>query len=127
MNTESIRRAAEVIHAAEKRSTVPVTLAIALDAAGWLNTPETAAELSRLRARVAELERPEVEAKRAEIRNSYAELITQARQDRDYEGAFDVECKLRKREAQWLREDAYVSPLHQNHKISHDLPEVPRG
>lgn len=55
MNTESIRRAAEVICAAEKKSTVPVTLAIALEAAGWLNTPETADELERLRTRVKEL------------------------------------------------------------------------
>ncbi|WP_037802781.1 hypothetical protein, partial [Streptomyces resistomycificus] len=63
------------------------------------------AEVRRLRARVAELERPAVEAKRNEIRQSFAELVTQAREDRDYEGAFDVQCRLREHEEQWQRED----------------------
>lgn len=48
MNTKLIAAAAEVICAAEKKSTVPVTLAIALDAAGLLQSPGTAAELARL-------------------------------------------------------------------------------
>lgn len=64
------------------------------------------AELNNLRARLRELERPAIEAKRAEIRQSYTELIAQAEQDRDYEGAFDVQCRLRDREDQWAREDA---------------------
>lgn len=56
MNTKLISAAAGVIHAAEQRSTVPVSIAIALDAAGLLQSPESAAELAALRARVAELE-----------------------------------------------------------------------
>lgn len=64
---------------------------------GWLKQAE---------ARVAELERPAVEAKRNEIRQSYVELISQAEQDRDFEGKFDVQCQLRDREEQWQREDA---------------------
>uniref|UniRef100_UPI0008049A4B hypothetical protein n=1 Tax=unclassified Streptomyces TaxID=2593676 RepID=UPI0008049A4B len=46
------------------------------------------------------------EAKRNEIRQSYSELAAQAREDRDHEGAADVELKLRDREEQWRREDA---------------------
>lgn len=57
-------------------------------------------------ARVAELERPEIEAKRNEIRSSYSELIAQAQQAGDHEGAFEVQCRLRDREAQWKTEDA---------------------
>ncbi|MFF9309998.1 hypothetical protein ACF1BS_03715 [Streptomyces sp. NPDC014748] len=56
-------------------------------------------------ARVAELERPAIEAKRNEIRSSYTEIIAEARETRDYEGAFEVECRLRDREEQWKRED----------------------
>jgi hypothetical protein len=56
-------------------------------------------------ARVRELERPAVDAHRNEVRQSYMELANQAREDRDYEGAFDVDCRLREREAQWKRED----------------------
>lgn len=64
-----------------------------------------AAERDEARARIAELERPAVEAKRAEIRQSFVELAAQAEQDRDFEGAFNVQCSLREREAQWARED----------------------
>ncbi|MFE9461672.1 hypothetical protein [Streptomyces californicus] len=44
-------------------------------------------------------------AKRNEIRDSYAETIAMAREDRDHEGAFTLECQLRDREEQWRRED----------------------
>ena len=64
------------------------------------------AELNRLRARVWELERPAVEAKRNEIRESYADLVAAAEETKDFEGAFDVQCRLREREEQWAREDA---------------------
>ncbi|CAL9646286.1 hypothetical protein [Streptomyces sp. enrichment culture] len=59
--------------------------------------------------RVAELERPEIEATRNKVRDSYAELIAQCEKDRDYEGAFDVQCRLADREAQWRREDEAAS------------------
>ncbi|MYW46352.1 hypothetical protein [Streptomyces sp. SID161] len=65
-------------------------------------------EIRRLRARVAELERPAVEAKRNEIRQSFTDLIAAAEETKDYEGAFDVQCRLREREEQWAREDAAV-------------------
>ncbi|QGZ53288.1 hypothetical protein GPZ77_34220 (plasmid) [Streptomyces sp. QHH-9511] len=63
------------------------------------------AEAARLRAQVAEMKRPGVESERQEVRESYYALIGQAREDRDYEGAFNVECDLREREEQWAAED----------------------
>lgn len=57
-------------------------------------------------ARVRELERLAVEAKRNEIRDSFAELAAAAREEGDFQGAFNVECGLRKREEQWATEDA---------------------
>ncbi|MEV7394912.1 hypothetical protein [Streptomyces sp. NPDC091215] len=74
------------------------------------DVPALAAEIRRLRARVTELERPAVEAKRAEIRQSFVELSAQCEQDRDYEGAFNVQCQLREREEQWGAEDAANCP-----------------
>lgn len=76
---------------------------------GWVAAhpePGETDELQRLRNRVRELERPAIEAQRAEIRGSFSELIAQCEQDRDFEGAFEVQCRLREREAQWSAEDA---------------------
>jgi len=73
-----------------------------------LQLNEMSSENEQLRARVRELERPAIEAKRNEIRQSYAELIATCEETKDYEGAFDVRCRLRDREEQWAREDAAV-------------------
>ncbi|MYS69433.1 hypothetical protein GTY88_03160 [Streptomyces sp. SID5926] len=85
-------------------------------AAAREDVPELLAELAAVRAerdqakeRVAELERPEIEAMRNKVRDSYAELIAQCEKDRDYEGAFEVQCRLADREAQWRREDEAAS------------------
>jgi hypothetical protein len=73
----------------------------------WAHSAAAAdAEIRRLKARVRELERPAVEAKRREISSSYAETIAMAREDRDFEGAFNLECQLKEREEQWAAEDA---------------------
>ncbi|MEU3656482.1 hypothetical protein AB0E67_27475 [Streptomyces sp. NPDC032161] len=74
------------------------------------DVPALLAEVDRLRARVAELERPAIEAKRNEIRDSFAELAAAARETRDYEGAFNTYCDLREREEQWKREDEAGTP-----------------
>jgi hypothetical protein len=63
-------------------------------------------EVRRQRDRIAELERPAVEARRDEIRQSYTDLIAAAEEASDYEGAFVVRCRLREREEQWATEDA---------------------
>ncbi|MFF4536591.1 hypothetical protein [Streptomyces aureus] len=70
------------------------------------DVPALLAEVRRLRARVWEHERPATEAERNALRQSFMELAAQAREDRDFEGAFGIECDLRKREEQWKREDA---------------------
>ncbi|MFG2526161.1 hypothetical protein [Streptomyces sp. NPDC048527] len=73
----------------------------------WASSVASAdAEIRRLKARIRELERPAVEAQRTEIRSSFAELIAQAEQDGDFQGAFDVQCCLREREEQWAAEGA---------------------
>ncbi|WP_030407481.1 hypothetical protein [Streptomyces albus] len=76
------------------------------------------AEVARLRVRVAELERPAVEANRAEIRQSYRELAAQAREAGDYEGAFEVDCRLREREEQWKREDAGATRTERSYWVA---------
>jgi hypothetical protein len=65
-------------------------------------------KVRRLTARVAELERPAVEAKRNEIRQSFTEIAAQAEQDGDYEAAANFRLRLREREEQWAAEDAAV-------------------
>ena len=56
-STRAINAAAGVIHAAmQQGKTLPANLALALDAACLLNSPEFAAEMESLRKRVAELE-----------------------------------------------------------------------
>ncbi|MFF1301122.1 hypothetical protein [Streptomyces sp. NPDC058296] len=76
-------------------------------AESWASSVASAdVEIRRLKARIRDLERPAVEAKRAEIRTSFIELIAQAEQDRDSQGAFDVQCLLREREEAWAAEDA---------------------
>lgn len=53
MNTKAINSAAGVINAALTQNRTAAGIALALDSAGLLMTPETAAELASLRARFA--------------------------------------------------------------------------
>lgn len=85
---------------AHAREDVPVLLA---------ELAAVRAERDQARERVAELERPEIESMRNQVRDSYAELITQCEKDRDPESAFEVQCRLDAREAQWRREDEAAS------------------
>jgi hypothetical protein len=55
--------------------------------------------------RLVELERPTVEARRNEIRSSYTELISQAEQGRDFEGAATLTLQLSESEAKWAGDD----------------------
>ncbi|MGW2379267.1 hypothetical protein [Streptomyces sp. NPDC001658] len=56
MNTKLVNTAADVILAALTQNRTAAGIAMALESAQLLMSPETAAELERLRARVAELE-----------------------------------------------------------------------
>lgn len=62
MNTRAINSAARIILAALEQNRVPAGIASALDAAGLLNSPEHAAEVVTLRARVAELDAERAES-----------------------------------------------------------------
>jgi hypothetical protein len=64
------------------------------------------ATVRHLTDRIAELERPAVEAKRNEIRQSFTEISAQAAQDGDHEAAANFQRRLREREEQWAAEDA---------------------
>jgi hypothetical protein len=66
MNTRALNSLADVICRAQNNGKrTPMGIAFAIDSAGRHMTPETAAELERLRARVAELERQVRQAKAA--------------------------------------------------------------
>ncbi|WP_262058575.1 hypothetical protein [Streptomyces sp. STR69] len=58
MNTKAINSAAGVINAALTQGRTAAGIALALDSAGLLITPETAAELEQLRARFAVSDHP---------------------------------------------------------------------
>jgi len=85
-----------------------VTMPTEADQLTGEDVPALLAEVRRLRGRLWELERPSTEAERNALRQSFVELAAQCEQDRDYEGAFEVQCRLREREEQWAREDAAV-------------------
>ena len=75
-------------------------------AAARTDVPALLAEVRRLRASVAELERPAVEAKRNEIRQSFTEIAAQCEQDHDYQAAANFQRRLQEHEEQWKAEDA---------------------
>ncbi|MER5715787.1 hypothetical protein [Streptomyces sp. NPDC002132] len=56
MNTKALNSLADLICRAQEQDRTPMGIAFAVEAAGRHMSPETAAELERLRARVAELE-----------------------------------------------------------------------
>lgn len=94
------------------------------------------AEVDRLRARVAELEAERaglVAARDAQIiawlGKKAREYGNSNREARDKAEAVGRMADKLSRNAVPVRhfEDSYVSPLHQDHKISHDLPEVPHA
>lgn len=62
MNTRAINSAAGVILAAQQQGRLAAGIALALDAAGFLNSREHAAELVALRTRVAELDAERAES-----------------------------------------------------------------
>lgn len=149
MNTQSIAGAARVIcEALGRPSAVPATIAVALDAGGWLNLAETAAELRTLRARVAELET--AAAKTSEFCAQRAEYVTNLRGCIDADGTYyrwTGEAAARRELSQLLGlpvgwpaedlpviaalavvpvEDPHDSPLHRDYRLGHDLPETSR-
>lgn len=116
MNTRLINSAAGVINAALTQNRTAAGIALALDSAGMLMTPETAAELASLRARFAVSDHSADEDPIAFVLTDKAE-------------ADDVRPQVRKLRAllagqRTPTEDPHDSPLHQTHRISHDLPPL---
>ena len=79
------------------------------------DSPENDAAQARGNAALLEIEQavrawvakhPDPEVRRNEIRQSYSALAAQAEQDRDHEGAAELNLQLREREEQWKRDDA---------------------
>ncbi|MFJ8163857.1 hypothetical protein ACIRBY_23420 [Streptomyces sp. NPDC096136] len=128
MNAQLVNSAAEVLHAAMLRGTqTPAGLAVALESAQLLQSPESAAELKRLRARVNELEALEP-----------APIQTCRTCGAGYElGRSCGTCEFQSHIAAALAErygdgrppaeDPHDSPLHHSYRVGRELPEVPRG
>lgn len=74
-----------------------------------LNLHEEEQETARLRAELVALKRPDIARRQRKDRESYEALIAQAREDKDFEGAFDVEVKLAEAESRWRRENDEVT------------------
>lgn len=109
MNTRRVNAAADVIcRAMENGRRVPAAMAVALESAQMLMSPEQAAELERLRKRVAELEQQLKQAQAA------GELI----------GAALVDEALDRLIVRAPLEDPHDSPLHHDYRIPRDLPQL---
>ena len=114
MNTRLVNAAAGVILAAQERDRTPAGIALALESAQLLMSPETAAELERLRAEVAEL--------RARAGEAPAEPVT-------VRPAGDVAPQVQKLRdllagQRAALEDPHDSPLHHAYRVPRDLPPL---
>lgn len=113
MNTKAINSAAGVINAALTQNRTAAGIALALDAAGLLMTPETAAELALLRAKFAVSDHSVDE-------DPIAFALTEKAED-------DVRPQVRRLRAllagqRAAGEDPHDSPLHHTHRLGRDLP-----
>ncbi|MFJ6905571.1 hypothetical protein [Streptomyces griseoluteus] len=139
MATRAVNAAAGVLLAAMQQDhRTPTGLAIALDSACLLNSPETAAELNGLRTRVADLERqlagkdrPVDEDPIRFALTDKAEQLPAAPRVRHLRELVDrqraqVEADGLAHTKALALEDPHDSPLHHDYAISRDLPEVTR-
>jgi hypothetical protein len=144
VNTKSVNSAAGVILAALTQNRTAAGIALALDSARMLMTPEIAAELEQIRVRVGELEAQRealVERLRAGQqwkRGRNPELVSQnfvsqselrsifgiplAAPWDDAEASADEVTRLLA-PVQALREEQYES-LHHSYRVGRDLPEM---
>ncbi len=116
MNTRLVNGAAGVINAALAQCRTAAGIALALESAGLLMTPETAAELKQLRARVAELEA---------LTPAAIQTCRVCGAGYSY-GEPCQSCQFRERMAAELKarglEDPHDSPLHHDYRKGRDLP-----
>lgn len=118
MNTRLVNSAAGVINAALAQCRTAAGIALALESAGLLMTPETAAELKQLRARVAELEA---------VTPAAIQTCRVCGAGYSYGNPCST-CLFRAEMAAELQarglEDPHDSPLHHSYKTPRDLPEL---
>lgn len=152
MNTKRVNAAAGVILAAQKQRNTAAGIAMALESAGLLQSPESAAELEQLRARVAELETArEALATRLKVGQRWQQGRTPALVSQNFVSQDELRamfgipliapwdedpcrpCGCPKRfdrhadgcPAQAASvEDPHDSPLHHTYAVPRDLPEV---
>jgi plasmid replication initiation protein len=137
VNAKLVNSAAGVILAALQQNRTAAGIALALDSAQMLMTPETAAELERLRARVAELL-----AERHSTNEALAD-VTVAERSADKLTALFAPTQVLREElvaeavtprVQAMRalldgqraavEDPHDGPLHHSYRVPRDLPEM---
>ncbi|KPL29095.1 hypothetical protein JI76_28680 [Streptomyces anulatus] len=145
MNARRINAAAGVVLAAQKQRNTATGIAAALEAAGLLQSPESAAERAqlqdditgaclaryeeeqenlRLRARVAELEAQaaELKADRADRQDDLAGALGHSK-GTEWPDLISVAAAATASEARPV-EDPHDSPLHHTYALGRDLPEV---
>lgn len=133
MNTKRVQAAEGVILAALKTRQLAVGIAIALESACLLQSPETAAEMAGLRARVRELE-----AERHSTNEALSDAAVQLRVQRDriaeLEAAavcssvarlFGSKCVLPVRHRGDHQDETKRHFWSDDYALGRDLPEVP--
>ncbi|WP_406338209.1 hypothetical protein OG987_13185 [Streptomyces sp. NBC_01620] len=135
MNARRVTAASGAIHAAQKTRQTAAGIAMALEAAGLLQSPESAAELVELRARVAELETAVAHALAPHVK-----FVDSAHCEADSE-PWPCPTVSTLAPAGWPLsdgpapgrqferlgspvEDPHDSPLHHTYAVPRDLPEV---
>ncbi|MGW4670143.1 hypothetical protein [Streptomyces sp. NPDC004324] len=111
MNTRQVNTAAGVILAALTQNRTPAGIALALDSARLLLTPEIVAEIERLQARVVELEQQVERVKEA------GTLLGSALVDQALETLTGAPGPV-------SLEDPHDSPLAHRYRVGRDLPPL---
>ncbi|MFI5473126.1 hypothetical protein ACIA6D_23165 [Streptomyces cacaoi] len=137
MNTKALNSLAALICRAQEQDRTPMGIAFAVDAAGRHMTPEAAAELEKLRARVAELE-----AGRATVLDDFiarcevalsgccsecdaAIAIVKGRRQAALDAAPVPELAGPKQAVRDLVvDDEHYAVVHHTYRVGHDLPET---
>ena len=116
MNAKLVNSAAGVILAALTQNRTAAGIALALDSAGMLMTPETAAELADLRARFSVSDHPVDEDPIAYALTDKAEADDVTPQVRRLRGLLAGQRAA--------VEDSHDGPLAHSYRVGRDLPEM---
>jgi len=142
MNTKALNELAALICRAQEQDRTPMGIAFAVDAAGRHMSPEVAAELERLRARVDEVERKytfdtaelrrerdALLAERHSTNESLSEAAEALRVDRDRIAVLEAQRERRRLRLVALQNDALdmrgsLSPMGEDRKVPFPLGET---